>query len=179
MQNFKSSDMVPDQRAIQTKSVDGSISDQYERRQHERRQHSLKTIWYSLSYKRRKAVRRKACLGTKYILDVHEDSLLPLMLGLLTLCVADAYLTIVILHHGGIEINPFMAVLLESNLLLFLWVKFYLTSFCIIGLLILKKFTLFDRINGYHLLGLLLVGYTYLIGYELTLLEKANISILM
>ena len=179
MQRFKPSDVVTDQSStLLTKPpAADSISNPHERRMHERRQHSFRTIWYSLSYKRRKAVRREACLGSKYILDVHEDRLLPLMLGVLLLCIADAYLTIMILHNGGVEVNPFMATLLESNLLLFLWVKYHLTSICILGLLILKKFTLFN-IKGYHLLGLVLLGYTYLIGYELTLMDNANISIL-
>lgn len=178
MRNLKPSDVVTDQNTILTKPAADLASSQYERRMHERRRYSFRTIWYSLSYKRREAVRREACLESKYILDVHEDWLLPLMLGVLLLCVADAYLTILILRHGGIEINPFMATLLKSDLLLFLWIKFYLTSLCILGLLILKRFTLFN-LNGYYLLGLILIGYAYLIGYELTLLNNANIPVFM
>lgn len=178
MKYFKSSNVITEQDSTSSKSAADSISGIYERRMNERRRYSFKTIWYSLSYKRRMAVRREACVGSKYIVDVHEDWLLPLMLGVLLLCLADAYLTVLILRNGGIEINPFMAALLESNLLLFLWVKYHLTSLCILGLLIHKKFTLFN-VKGYHLLGLVLIGYVYLIGYELILLDNANIPILL
>lgn len=174
MQHLKSSDMVDRQSTAITKPSADSIADHYERRMQERRRYSFKTVWYSLSYKRRKSIRRLACAGSEYIIDVHENWLLPLMLGVLLLCLADAYLTILILRHGGIEINPIMASLLESNLIVFMLVKYHLTSLCILGLLIHKRFTLFN-ITGYHLLGLVLIGYVYLIGYELTILNNANI----
>lgn len=176
MQHPKPSDMIDSQSSALTKPVADSIPDQCERRMQERRRYSFKTIWCSLSYKRRMTIRRNACVGSKYIIDVHEDWLIPLMLGVLLLCLTDAYLTILILRHGGIEINPIMASLLESNMIIFMFVKYHLTSLCILGLLIHKRFTLFN-INGYHLLGLVLIGYIYLIIYELTLLDNANIPI--
>ena len=104
-------------------------------------------------------------------MDSHEGWLLSLTLGVIVLCISDAYMTILLMNNGAIETNPLMAVLIENSVILFLWVKLTLTTMSIMLLLTLKNFTLFKCINGYHLITMALLGYIYLLRYEFVLLD--------
>ncbi|MCK5092163.1 MAG: hypothetical protein KAR30_06505 [Gammaproteobacteria bacterium] len=138
---------------------------------HDRRVFSIKAIWYSITIGRRKSSQREINTSSEFVVDSHEGWLLSLTLGVIVLCISDAYMTILLMNHGAIETNPLMAILIENSVILFLWVKLALTTMSIMLLLILKNFTLFKCINGYHLIIMALLGYMYLLRYEFVLLD--------
>jgi hypothetical protein len=128
--------------------------------------------------------------------DVHEPLLLFLSLGIVAMSVMDAFLTLSLLHLGAEEANPFMALLLEQGVTMFLAVKYGATAIGVVSLVMHKRYSvlrIFDgkygataigvvslvmhkrysvlRIfDGYRLLGAVFVMYVGLMCYELSLL---------
>jgi hypothetical protein len=78
---------------------------------------------------RRYTDRQKAFLADRY-----HQSLFGIIVLILLLSVADAVLTVLLISHGAVEINPVMAFYLDVGPYTFLFVKYALTS---VGLLIL------------------------------------------
>ena len=123
------------------------------------------SIW--VADKTRNARTRKNSL---FYTDVYGPDLLLLMLLILSLCVTDAGLTILILQKGGVELNPFMVWLLESSSHTFFTAKYVLTAACLTVVLLHINFKLFNRVAMQHVLMAVLGGYTLLVGYELKIL---------
>jgi hypothetical protein len=153
-------------------SSDGAAYADCKRSIQDRRKPSFTSIWYSLFAGRRKVVQRQACNTSGYIVDMHEHWLSLITLGAILLSVTDAYLTLKLLQHGAIEVNPFMAILLESDVTLFFWVKFTATSVPLLVLLTFKNFTYLKYFSGYHLIIFIFSVYICLIRYELILLNN-------
>ena len=76
---------------------------------------------YSLVGRREK--NRRLGEDKNYYVDRYEPKYLVLVISILLLCLMDALLTLVLLNHGGVELNPVMAVLIEKDATLFLTVK--------------------------------------------------------
>lgn len=125
---------------------------------------------YSLFMRRRQGPRRILDVGKPHYVDIHEPAILALSLVIVLLCVADAFFTLTILQRGGEELNPFMRLLLEKDVVLFFAVKFLLTSFGLVFTVIHKHFRIFKMISGYHVLYGVFVMYAVLIYYEVLLL---------
>ncbi len=106
-----------------------------------------------------------------YYVDSHEPSLLIMALGVMLLCIADAYYTVVLLQFGAKEVNPFMAWLLNMDHQLFFVVKFAVTGLCVVALVLHQKFRVFGVLRGYHLLAASLLGYVGLVYHQLNLLR--------
>ncbi len=66
----------------------------------------------------------------------------------------DAYLTLTLIRFGGVELNPFMLLLMNKDIALALIVKYLLTVFCISFFLIHKNFKVFGKMR----IGILLYG---------------------
>lgn len=120
--------------------------------------------------KRRIGPRRDNDPQKDIYVDVHESWLFYLGLGALILSTLDAFFTLQLLHLGSEELNPFMDYFLQKDAQLFFVVKFFITAFCIIFLIMHKKFRLFKVISGYHLLFFCFVAYGLLVSYELSML---------
>ncbi len=103
--------------------------------------------------------------------DRYEPHLFYVAVATLLLCCTDAFFTLTLLQQGAEEINPFMALLLEMDVQLFLVTKFALTAAGLVFLVAHKNFLLFNRrLRVPHVLYAFLVGYMVLVKYELTLL---------
>ena len=139
------------------------------RRNKDRRKKHLKAMSYTFVKKRRRGPRRGTEKHNHYV-DFHEPFLFFITIAIMLLCIADAFFTLTILDKGGEEVNPFMKVLLERDILLFFIVKFVLTSVFLIFAVIHKHFKLFNRITGYQILYGVFVMYVVLILYEIYLL---------
>lgn len=92
-------------------------------------------------------------------------------LAIVLLSATDAFLTLNILAGGGVELNEFMAVLIENDTQEFVMFKLALTSLAAIFLVIHHEARIMTRFRCKYLLYAILTGYLCLIGYELTLLN--------
>jgi hypothetical protein len=129
-------------------------------------------MFFSLVKGRRKEARRDYDREKSQYLDVHEPSVLAVTLGIVLLCIADAYLTLGILQRGGEELNPFMLMLLQQDVMLFFSVKFILTTLCLMFTVVHKQFKILKTISGYHILYGVFIIYTALVYYEIILLAR-------
>lgn len=137
----------------------------------DRRTNSWRTIVGSIIYRRRAAQRRTDDSGNPHYVDIHEPRLFYVAVGALLLCVADAFFTMTLLQfYGSYELNPVMDYFIQKDLQHFFIVKFGLTAFGIMFLVIHKNFRILNIISGYHILYASLALYAMLVAYELFML---------
>ena len=137
----------------------------------ERRATTLAAYWHGARNPRRRAGRRSS--DHRPIIDWHSPRLLIPVFAILGLCVLDGWLTVMLMTHGALELNPLMALFLPQNLLGFAFAKLALTGLGLCVLVACSRMRLFRAIPGevivYGVLGI----YVWLIAYELRLLEFA------
>lgn len=137
----------------------------------ERRRLSLWSVVYGGFRPRRRYARRVDDV-TLPVVDWHESHLLAVVLAILLLCFADAFLTVSLLMSGATELNPLMAKLISIDVTLFTAAKMALTGCGILVLVVLSRFRLFGRIRVAQGLYAVLIVYLLLVLYELTLLSS-------
>lgn len=108
------------------------------------------------------------------IIDWHSPRVFAWVMATLTLCVCDGVLTILLISHGAIEVNPFMALFVPHQLGWFAAIKLGLTSVGTIVLVACSRMKLFRAIPGEALLAAIFVGYLILVTYELRLMERVH-----
>jgi len=118
---------------------------------------------YTLFGGRRRSARREG-EGVDSYIDVYPNALLLLLGWIAVMNLLDSFFTLVHLQAGGIELNPFAAMLLSTGRLGFVLWKALLIGAAILVLCMHKNFFL-ARI------GLLLAAasYTALVAYHLSL----------
>jgi hypothetical protein len=89
---------------------------------------------------RRRQIRRSSDRVGTY-LDRYPFSLVWVTVVTLALCAGDAVFTLSLLQRGAVEINPFMALLIDTNLTLFVGVKMAFTALGLICLVVHQNFT--------------------------------------
>ena len=142
------------------------------RKVNERRKHSL---WAHLNanpnFHRRRFARRDCDRYNKYV-DWYKPALFFITVGILLLSCLDATLTLYLLSHGAVELNPFMALLIDINPRLFVIVKLGLTSIGLMLLLAHINFRIFQTVRVDHCLYLSLFIYIALASYETLLVSR-------
>ncbi len=73
------------------------------------------------------------------LLDHYPTPLVIAALAVLVLSLADAVLTLILVDHGAVELNPVMAVLLDSGPAYFVGVKTWLTGLAVLIILVLHQ----------------------------------------
>lgn len=136
----------------------------------DRRKAKMKSAVYSLFRRRRAVVRRDGDVAKAQYLDIHEPWVKLTMLAVLGMSCMDSIFTLRLLQLGSAELNPVMNYFIELDSGLFFAVKLFLTAFCVMFIVMHKKFTLFKVISGYHMLIGTLIMYVTLISYELSML---------
>lgn len=134
----------------------------------DRRERHVGAFLYQFTHQRRRHDRR--CVASACYVDIHEPLLLLITLTALLLCIIDSYNTLLLLDLGGVEINPLMRELLDRDATLFFGVKYFITAFCLMILVVHKRFLVFKVVSGYHIIVAVIFGYTILIGYQYRLL---------
>jgi hypothetical protein len=86
---------------------------------------------------RRESGRRYTDRQRPMLADRYQQSLFGVIVLILFLSVIDAILTLFLISHGAIELNPVMAFYLDLGPYTFLWVKYALTC---VGLMVLLVF---------------------------------------
>ena len=126
-----------------------------------------------LSTKGRRAGGRRASDQIQYV-DRYDRHLLWCTIATIVLCALDAAFTLRLLARGAVEMNAFMAVLIEDDIFKFVSVKLSLTSLAIFMLVIHHNVRIWrGKVRVWHLQYLILAGYMALITYELALLRVA------
>ncbi|MFC2165311.1 DUF5658 family protein, partial [Acidobacteriota bacterium] len=81
---------------------------------------------YTLRGRRKNSRRDEECHN--YYVDRYHLRYLVLIASILILCFLDAYLTLLLLQLGGIELNPFMLYFIKKDVVLSMVVKYVMTS---------------------------------------------------
>jgi len=105
--------------------------------------------------------------------DRYQQSLFGVVVLILFLSVIDAILTLFLINHGAIEINPIMAFYLGVGPYTFLFVKYALTSVGLILLLLFRRFFLRSmRVFAGSLLYLILIAFLGVVSWQLYLVHS-------
>ncbi len=136
----------------------------------ERRRSVLRALWHGNFARRRIAPRRS---GERHaaVTDWHHPQWLAVGITVLLLSAADALLTLTLISHGAIEINPFMVPLVHGSGYGFALWKMGLTAMGVVVLTVLARLRIWGRAVG-GVLYVVLAGYIVLISYELFLLRN-------
>ena len=117
-----------------------------------------------------------------YYVDRYELRYLFLIISILILCFLDAFLTVILLQLGAQELNPFMLLFIEKDVVLSMVVKYVITAACLICILVHKNFRIFRNVRVHSLIYFVLtlyvalvlfefVSYFKIVGYELEILS--------
>ena len=145
---------------------------QSERRQGEdRRRRSLRGLIKPHPHYRRRQNRRQSDQYTTY-LDWHKPRYFILALAIMLLSCTDAVLTVRLLQHGSVELNPFMAALIDTNIYLFVAIKMALTGVAVILLAAHNNFRVFQGLRIELFLYATFFLYLGLTSYEMMLISR-------
>ena len=92
-------------------------------------------------------------------------------MGILLLCAADALLTLTLMSHGAVEINPLMDGLVRGSGHSFGYWKIGLTAMGVLVLTLLARVRFWGKTVG-TILYVVLGAYAVLVGYEVFLLRN-------
>ena len=92
-----------------------------------------------LMFGNRQQARRQSDRNRILYFDRYNKTLFRLIVLILFFSVADAFLTLLLIDYGAIELNPLMAFYLDLGPLLFVTVKYALTSLSLFVLLVYSK----------------------------------------
>jgi hypothetical protein len=108
-----------------------------------------------------------------YFVDLYSPFSVTLLLSALVLSIADAFLTIMLVGEDIHELNPAMDFFLKLGPFEFIIVKWFLTAFGLITLLVLKNYYLWQgRVRTVVVLALLPFLYLALVSYEIFMVVK-------
>jgi len=136
----------------------------------DRRTAHIKAAIYGLFLGRRRYPRRVTDKTRGYIVDCIEPKLIALVFLPFIFSILDSLFTLWLLTQGGVELNPFMKILIDKNPALFFILKVLLTNIGLIITFLFRYFKIFGRLYVIHLLYSILSIYTGLIIYELYLI---------
>jgi len=153
---------------LQPESTDEKNTDQ---RQLDRRQPSLKTLLGSLRHSRRRESRREDDDLDSYT-DWYGHWPFAATFIIILLCFADAFLTIVLLSKGAVELNTLMDWLIQKDTHMFAVVKMSMTGTALVVLVMHFNFRIYKYIAVRYLIYALVPLYSLLIFHELRMLTN-------
>jgi hypothetical protein len=104
--------------------------------------------------------------------DWHDAHWLGAALVVLVLSIVDAFMTINLMRHGAVEVNPLMAPLLAGSGPAFAYWKVGLTAFGVVVLTAFARLRLFRWIPVGLVLYAMGAGYIVLVAYEFQMLQR-------
>jgi len=136
----------------------------------DRRSHDVPEVKSLFIYGRRKQIRRKDDRFKVYYVDQYSSALFVAIIVILFLSIIDALFTLFLIDCGASEINPVMAYFLNFSPYTFMGVKYFLTSYSVIVLLIfnnvfIRKLNIYVRSLFTYTIGV----FATVIGWELFL----------
>ncbi len=139
----------------------------------DRRQAVWRSFAYSLVKNRRAGDRRAEHQDAPAYVDVYGQKIFIGALLLVLFSVLDAFFTLQLIQHGSSELNPFLAMMLEKDVMWFFASKYLISALCVFWLVSHKKFTFFG-IKGRHLLLFAVAMYGLLVAYQLSMLIQLS-----
>jgi len=139
----------------------------------ERREQIWRAVVQGHMWQRRRGPRRGGSTQLGAI-DWHEPQWLAAALLIMLLSVADAVLTLTLLTHGAVEVNPFMRMLLVGGDRSFVFLKMLITAITVTMLVLLLRVRTFGRQLAGPMLLLTALCYSLLVSYEYWLLTNVN-----
>jgi hypothetical protein len=136
----------------------------------ERRRSVFRALWHGNFARRRHAPRRSAERHAA-VTDWFHPQWLAVGIVVLLLSVGDAILTLTLISHGAIEVNPLMDPLVRGSGAEFAYWKIGLTAMGVVVLTLLARLRVWGRGVG-NVLYVAMIGYVVLVGYELLLLRN-------
>ena len=131
----------------------------------DRRRTSWRTVFYGFLRSRRHAQRRDD-EGEVIFLDWHHPWLFFLSVGIMLLSCADAFMTLQLIQLGMVEVNPFMAAILEQGTGAFAATKLAMTAVGVLTLVFTAKARFMNRVRTGIFLTVFFSFYCCLICYE-------------
>lgn len=122
-----------------TAVADLSPAVQEDRRSGIDRRKQMTSLRQMMFYGQRQLIRRKADQQKLVWVDKYRPSLLILILLVVLLSMADAFLTLYLITQGAREINPIMAYCLSFGPSVFVLVKYVITCASLLVLLVLSN----------------------------------------
>lgn len=120
----------------------------------------------------RESFRRREDREDAYLVDRYNRKLLTPILMIIFLSICDAVLTLILLDNGAVEINPVMAYSLTHGPMAFFWIKYLLTTFSIVIILIYSNTYLFKtRLRTKALFGMIIIPFFLVICWEFFLIS--------
>jgi hypothetical protein len=135
----------------------------------DRRRFSLRSLFGALFTLRRRRSRRKDDQMNSYI-DWYEPWPLVASVVIILLSSLDAFLTLVLLNHGAVELNMLMDWLIKTDIRTFATVKLAMTGLALIVLVLHFNFHLYRVLPVRYLMYALMSLYAFLITHEIILL---------
>ena len=142
-----------------------------EQRQDERRQTSARTLAGAIRLHRRRVHRRDNDHVNRYI-DWYGHWPFAATLTITLLCFADAFLTIVLLSNGAVELNFLMDWLIQRDVHMFAVVKMAVTGTALVILVMHFNFRVYRFIAVRYLIYALVPVYSLLIAHEINMLSN-------
>lgn len=116
---------------------------------------------------RRRGPRRQEEAVAQHHSDFHDSRIFWATLGVMLLCVFDAHYTLLILQHGGEELNVVMDTLIKSGPFAFISVKYLMTAASLFILVLYNRSQIRNRIPVRTIIYAALIMYSTLFAYEL------------
>lgn len=136
----------------------------------ERRVRKLPMLRYIFWPGRRHKTRRHEDSPKFFFFDRYSSKVFAAIVLILFLSILDALLTLYLIEHGFLEINPVMAYFLEFGPFAFMGAKYFLTSIGVVILLIYKNvFFLKPKFHAELLSSYVIIAFSTVILWELYL----------
>jgi hypothetical protein len=142
-----------------------------ERRGQDRRRFSLQSLFGALFTLRRRQPRRKDDHLNSYI-DWYEPWPLVASVVIILLSSLDAFLTLILLNHGAVELNVLMNWLIKMDIRTFAAVKLSVTGLALVILVLHFNFHIHNVLPVRYLMYALMPIYALLIAHEISLLAE-------
>jgi len=139
----------------------------------DRRRHHLRAFFYQFLNPRRSGKARRSNDSHAFQVDFHEPVLLVVVLVTIALSVVDVYATLALLQQGGVELNPLMRKMIDTDVWLFYLFKYTVTAAGLFVLLSFKRFRVYKNFNALHTLYGVLAVYVVVVVYQIGLLSAA------
>ena len=142
-----------------------------ERRIQDRRRFTLRSLFGALFTLRRRHARRETDKINSYI-DWYEPGPLIASVLIILLSSLDAFLTLILLNHGAVELNVLMDWLIRVDIRTFAAVKLGITSLALVVLVLHFNFYIYRMLPVRYLIYALMPVYAFLIAYEINVLGE-------
>jgi hypothetical protein len=158
--------------AVLLKNKDSSIIDERRLMPDRRKQKTFSTTRL-LFGGRREIIRRSDDRRKYFYVDLYSHTHFAAIVLILLLSVADAFLTIILLEHGAVEVNPIMAHFIDLGPYVFLSVKYFLTNMGVLILLIFRNILIRPiRITAGSIIYFLAILFTLVVSWQIFLINQ-------